>query len=65
MLCRLQRQTSGWGMVEALLRGLELGNGKGNRLPGEMVGALGVLHTAQGKGMINGFLNVLVTGQGT
>jgi len=52
-------------MVEALLQDLELGDGKGSHLPRETVGVLGILHRAQGRGLINRFLDVLVTGQGT
>lgn len=52
-------------MAEALLQDLELGNEKGNRLPGETVSVLRVLHKAQGAVMIDRLLNVLVTGQGT
>lgn len=65
MLCHFQSQASSSGVVEALLQDLELGNEKGNRLPGEMVSVLGMLPKAQGKVMVNRLLNVLVTGQGT
>lgn len=65
MLCHFQSQASSSGVVEALLQDLELGNEKGNRLPGETVSVLGMLPKAQGKVMVNRLLNVLVTGQGT